>query len=182
MAGDLNENTWKDKLKSKFPQFFKSVKVLDIGSADINGTNKPWFENSIYLGLDVAPYSNVDIVAVAHEYVAPAWSFDVVCSTSELEHDKYWQETLKKMVDLLRPGGFMWFAAAHNNSEHGTKEHGPLDSLTSELEDDWATYYKNMSVEDIKSVFDLEEVFSDHEIGYSQENNELSIYFWGIKK
>jgi SAM-dependent methyltransferase len=184
MAGDADQNLWKDKLKRTFPQYFKNIKVIDIGSADMNGTNKDWFENCEYIGLDIAPYKNVDVVSIAHEYDAPNGSFDVVCSTSELEHDIYWRQTLQKMVDLLKPGGLMWFEAPHVWGEHGTKKHTPNDSLTVKKSEQWANYYKNMNHEDITSVLDLEAIFEKHELWYAEKENqeEVSLRFWGIKK
>jgi len=182
MAGDVVENAWKDELKRKFPQYFRNVKVLDIGSADINGVNRSWFENCAYFGLDIKPYKNVDIVSIAHEYDAPDESFDVVCSTSELEHDMYWDKTLNKMVKLLKPKGFMWFAGGYKRGVHGTKQYNPSDSLTSELDNEWSDYYGGVSVEMVRSVLDLESIFSDYEIGYTQGNNESDIHFWGVKK
>ena len=184
MAGDVYENSWKDDLKEKFSKYFFNVKVLDIGSADINGTNKPWFDNCEYTGLDVLPYQNVDIVSLAHEY-NPDGLFDVVCSTSELEHDMYWQKTLQKMVDLLKPDGFMWFVEPYIWSEHGTLSTTPQDSLTSKIDNPlWNSYYKNLSVDDIKSVLDLEKIFSSHKIEYLEHpgREEISLAFWGIKK
>src|SRR3990167_781868 len=133
MAGDLDQNNWKDQLKLKFPQYFNNVRVADIGSADINGTNKSWFENSEYVGLDIAPWANVDVVSVAHEYDVPDGSFDVVCSTNHLEHDIYWEKTLKKMVALLKYGGLMFFQTVHLRPEHGTKTKNPDDSLTTKI-------------------------------------------------
>lgn len=185
MAGNLIENQWKDWLKQKFPKYFNGVKVLDIGSADINGTNKSWFDNCKYIGLDVAPYKNVDVVSVAHEYNALKESFDVVCSTSELEHDMYWDRTLLKMVELLKPEGLMWFVAGHSMGEHGTRRNNPDDSLTVKLNDEkWPDYFKNISIEMVRSVLDLDKIFKEYEIKYVDEHNqpELFIYFWGIKK
>ena len=180
MAGDLEENNWKDSLKQRFPKYFDGVKVLDIGSADINGTNKSWFNNSEYIGLDVLPYNNVDVVSIAHEYDAPKWSFDTICSTSELEHDMYWQKTLLKMVELLKPGGLLWFACAAERGEHGTKTHNPDDSLTVKLDDEeWNNYYRNIREKDVRNVLDLDKIFSEYEIGYS--NDKAFLKFWGIK-
>ncbi len=182
MAGDAHENQWKDQLKEKFPQFFTKVRILDIGSADINGTNERWFDNCRYIGLDVLPYRNVDVISIAHEYRALPASFDVVCSTSELEHDKCWQLTLKKMVELLKSKGFMWFAAGGPaREEHGTKNNNPLDSLTTQLPDpEWNIFYHNLSIQDVRSVLNLDALFDPYVIEYSPD--EMTIYFWGIKK
>ena len=182
MAGDTIENKWKDDLKRMFPDYFRNVKVLDIGSADINGTNRLWFENCTYVGLDIKPYKNVDVVSIAHEYDAPDGSFDVVCSTSELEHDMYWDKTIRKMVSLVRSGGMIWFAAGYKRLIHGTKQYNPSDSLTSNLDNEWADYYGGVSIEMVRSVLDLDAIFSKYKIDYSEGNNECDIHFWGIKK
>lgn len=184
MAGDADQNMWKDELKRMFPEHFENIRVLDVGSADMNGTNRPWFTNCEYVGLDIAPYKNVDVVTVAHEYDAPDESFDTVCSTSELEHDIHWKKTLVKMVQLLKPGGLMWFDAPHNWAEHGTKINSPMDSLTSRLDDEWADYYKNMTMEDIQETLDLESIFEKYELFYAPRvrQSEVALRFWGVKK
>lgn len=182
MAGDNIENAWKDELKRKFPQYFYRVKVLDVGSADINGTNRPWFDNCEYIGLDIMPYKNVDVVSVAHEYEALLASFDVVCSTSELEHDMYWDKTLQKMVKLLKPQGLMWFAAAYRRPEHGTQFRNPEDSLTVKFSGEWGNYYRNISENDVRKAVDIDEIFFQYEFSFSEGNDNLDLHFWGIKK
>lgn len=37
------------KIKNKIPQFFSNLKVLDVGSLDINGNNRYLFDNCEYL-------------------------------------------------------------------------------------------------------------------------------------
>ena len=39
---------------------------------------------------------------------------------------------------------------------------------------------ENITIEDIKSVLDLNAIFSEHKIEYSPD--EMTLYFWGIKK
>lgn len=181
MAGDLEQDNWKTELKNRFPRFFKGVKILDIGSADMNGTNKPWFEDSEYIGLDIAPYKNVDVVSLAHEYDVPDESFDVVISTNHLEHDIYWEKTLAKMLKLLKRGGFMIIQTTHNRPEHGTKTKNPEDSLTVNFSnEEWADFFKHFSIEELKQVLNVDDVFSQYEISYQPED-ERDVYFWGIK-
>ena len=185
MSGDAIENQWKDSLKIKFPQYFKNCRICEIGSADINGTSNSWFENCEYIGIDIAPYKNVNVVSIAHEYNAPSESFDVLYSTSELEHDMHWDKTLRKMVDLLKPKGFMWFVAGHDMGEHGTRNNNPNDSLTvGSYDEKWPDYYGNISKEMVRSVLDLDKIFKEYEIKYVDEHGQkdLFIYFWGIKR
>lgn len=180
MAGLLHENIWKDELRLKFPNHFNGAKVLDIGSADINGTNRGWFTSCQYTGLDIRPYKNVDVVNIAHEYRAKPESFDTVLSTSSLEHDMHWEKTLKKMVELLKPEGLMFFSASHATGEHGTKKSDPLDSLTSQLDNEWANWYYELTKEDIRKVLDLEAIFEKYELFYAHEDKYIR--FWGIKR
>lgn len=181
MAADLEQDTWKTELKKKFPQFFSGVKILDVGSADMNGNNKPWFENSEYIGLDIAEYKNVDVVSIAHEYDASDESFDVIISTNHLEHDIYWKETLAKMLKLLKRGGLMIIQTTHNRPEHGTKTKNPEDSLTVSFgNEEWANFFKHFAIEEIKAVLKPDETFSQYEISYQPED-ERDVYFWGIK-
>ena len=75
----------------------------------------------------------------------------------------------------------MWFAASYKRGEHGTIKANPNDSLTTKLGDpQWAEFYKEISIEDVRSVLDLNAIFSEHKIEYSED--EAAIYFWGVKK
>ena len=66
-----NQILYCESVKTKYPQFFKNVKVLDIGSLDINGSNRYLFEDCDYLGIDVGEGRNVDLVCVGHEFEVP---------------------------------------------------------------------------------------------------------------
>ena len=50
-------------IKSNYLDYFKNKKVLEIGSLDINGSVRTFFENCDYTGLDVGEGKGVDIVA-----------------------------------------------------------------------------------------------------------------------
>lgn len=183
MAQRLTEQLWMKGLLARFPKKFMGARVLDIGSANINGTNKPFFSQAgvgEYIGLDVLPYNNVDVVCTAHEYDEPDESFDIVCSTSQLEHDMYWQKTLKKMVRLLKSNGLMFFSCCSNWPEHGTSRHMPDTSLTSQVPG-WENYYQNLLPKDIRSCLKLGRVFSDYELEVDPDT-KIDLHFWGIKK
>jgi len=96
---------WVRKIR---PQYFGDVRVLDIGSQNVNGTNKPMFYKAKeYIGLDLDSGDNVDIVCKAHEYNEPDESFDTIISTECFEHDMYIEDTLKNVVRLLKPHGML---------------------------------------------------------------------------
>lgn len=79
------------KVKSLFPECFDNVNVLDVGSLDINGNNQYLFTNANYLGLDIGPGPNVDIIKPVHIFAYQLQYheyFDVIISTEMLEHDR----------------------------------------------------------------------------------------------
>jgi len=89
----------------KYPDRFIGD-VLEVGSCEVAGTVRPAFVNArTYVGVDWRPGPCVDVVSLAHKMPFKPESFDVVVSTSMLEHDPYWRESLTKMVDVLKPGG-----------------------------------------------------------------------------
>lgn len=179
----ISQTEWCMKLKNDYPKYFVNKRVLDIGSLDINGNNKSLFVNCDYVGLDVVKGKNVDVVSIAHEY-NPDKLFDVVLSTSALEHDMYYKLTLRKMVALLKPKGFMFISAPYEWHEHGTKKSRPEHSGTTQMGEKWANYYKNIDIEDITGTLNLEEIFYEFYIGVSSHKaiKGRDFRFWGIKK
>ena len=173
------EDMWKKDIVKRFGRIFKNGRVLEIGSAIAN--NSGWFPAKEYIGLDVADSGGVNVVSIAHEYKAPDGSFDAVCSFSALEHDMYWEKTLRKMIRLIRSGGIMFFSCCRNWEEHGTKRTSPEQSLTTQISEEWANYYRNITPEDIEKTLKLDKIFSKYKLGFSQYHDGLTI-FWGIKK
>lgn len=168
---------WCKKIKKEYPQYFVNKRVLDIGSLDINGNSKGLFEDCDYVGLDLIEGPNVDVVSIAHEYNC-AKQFDVVLSTNAFEHDMYFELTLKKMVELLKSSGLMFFSACASHKKHGTEKTSPWTSGTAQIGNKkWANYYKHMKVEDITGVLNLEKIFSE----FSLKDEEKDIRFVGIK-
>lgn len=177
-------------IKNRFPEFFKNKRVLDVGSLSVNGDNRYLFYNCEYIGVDVAPGKNVDVVTPGHLYDAPDGSFDFVISTECFEHDMFYKQTMKNIIRLLKSGGmFMFTCAAPGREEHGTARTRPEDSpLTSSINEEWSNYYHNVSEKDLEEALDLQEIFSDyfvdehHEIKLAPTRYINDLYFWGIKK
>jgi SAM-dependent methyltransferase len=170
-----------DNVRQLFPKQFSNARVLDVGSLDINGSNKPLFTNCIYTGLDIAPGSNVDVVSKGHEYRADEESFDTIISTECFEHDKYIALTLQNIVRMLRPEGLFTFTCATTGrAEHGTRRTDTYSSplTTSSEEEDWGDYYKNLTEEDFKQMLDFDSIFSSYE--FNVEGTDIR--FWGIKR
>ncbi len=50
-------------LRHKFPEYFIRKSVLEIGSLNINGSIRPFFEQCTYVGVDLGEGADVDVVA-----------------------------------------------------------------------------------------------------------------------
>jgi len=158
-------------VKDEFPEYFKGTKVLEVGSLNINGSVRQFFEPDQYIGCDLGEGDGVDIVCQGHELPYANGSFDVVISCECFEHDKHWEKTFQKMIDLVRKGGLVIFSCATiGRPEHGTTRTSPADApFTND-------YYRNLREEDFeqfKSSFDS--------YRFSQCLRPRDLYFWGLK-
>lgn len=160
--------------KNIFPNYFINKDVLDVGSQDINGNNKVFFENCNYIGLDVGHGLNVDVVCPIHLY-NPEKYFDTIISTEMLEHDSNYEKSLIRMYELLKPEGLLVLTAAgHNRPEHGTIN---FDAWTSPHT---TNYYGNIYIKTFTNVFELEKCFKKVIIDYDYSNNDIR--FIGLKR
>jgi SAM-dependent methyltransferase len=187
-----------NKIKEKFPEAFKNKKVLDIGSFNVNGNEKPWFENCDFIGLDLLPGPGVDIACPANEYDAPDNTFDTIISCECWEHNPYYKESIMNAIRMLKPSGFfIWTCATTGRPVHGTKTQDSIDKINKKTaqgnsSENWITmpnvekenwdneYYKNVTEEDIREFCDVDLIFSSYK--FEVENNHCDLYFWGIKK
>jgi SAM-dependent methyltransferase len=177
-----NQILYCESVKVKYPQFFKGVKVLDIGSLDINGSNRYLFEDCDYLGIDVGEGRNVDLVCVGHEFEGPDNYFDTIISTEVFEHDMHYEKTITNVMRMLKPGGlFLFTCASTGRAEHGTRRSDGswAAPLLMEMKDEWADYYKNLVAEDVVIIDGFKTIFPDGVFGYNGESCDL--YFAGIK-
>ena len=94
--------------------------VLEVGSYNVNGSVRDHFHNfSSYTGVDFRPGPNVDEVCLAHDMDFDV-KFDVVISSSMLEHDRHWRDSITNMESHLKDDVILllsWGAA--NNDPHG---------------------------------------------------------------
>jgi SAM-dependent methyltransferase len=109
-----------------------SLKTLEIGSYNVNGSVRPLFKGE-YTGIDRSSGPGVDLVMDAFDlsYFADA-AFDVVVSTSQLEHDPTFWLTLPEVARVLRPGGY-FILTTHTT---GFPEHNRPDYYRF-LDDTW---------------------------------------------
>lgn len=168
-------------IQNKFPDFFENKFVLDIGSLDINGNNQEYFENSNYIGVDIAYGRNVDIVSKGHELGFPENTFDIIISTECFEHDQYYIKTIQNIYRMLKPGGlFIFTCATIGRAEHGTRRTTPEDAPLLQGDIEWSDYYKNLTETDIREVLDIEKDFVLFEFSTNEISHDL--YFYGFKK
>lgn len=164
-----------NKIFNRFPEYFHKTKVFEVGSLDLNGTVRVFFNKpKRYIGCDLGEGPQVDIVGHAHLLDLPINYFDVTISCECFEHNEYWMETFEKMYKVLRNNGLMIITCAtEGREEHGTpRSHPDASPFTHE-------YYKNLTVEDFQLAFNLKEMFLDYEFEINLESKDL--YFWGIK-
>ena len=94
----------------------RGARVLEVGSANINGSVRPGIERALaprsYLGLDIAPGPGVDIVCPGGVEAFPGEDqFDLVVSCEMLEHAERWESAFRAMARLLAPGGVLLLTA-----------------------------------------------------------------------
>lgn len=179
-----------NRIKSKFPDFFQSKKVLGVGTFNVCGTEDVFFENCDYKGLDLSPGEGVDIVCPAQDYDGPDESYDVVISCECFEHNPFYKETIKNIVRLLKPGGmFLFTCATTGRPVHGTKS---LEEDSKMKYENWKTmpnvfvenwdndYYKNLTEDDIRQCVNIDDTFITYQ--FEVEDNHHDLYFYGIKK
>lgn len=109
---------------SNFATKLKSdrVRILDVGSYDVNGSYKYMFDASKYdyVGMDIAAGPNVDIV-FENPY---NWteietdSFDIVISGQTFEHTEFFWVTIAEMARVLKKGGLLCIIAPHGLPQH----------------------------------------------------------------
>lgn len=105
---------------------FEELMIADVGSYDVNGTYRDLFfiggSHWGYVGLDIQPGPNVDIVIPSGEndewFPMYKRMFDVVISGQCLEHvPKPWK-WIKQIASITKPGGLVWITAPHTWGFH----------------------------------------------------------------
>lgn len=163
-----------DGVKKTLPQYFKDKKfVLEVGSQDINGTNNYLFEDCSYIGLDLGPGKNVDVVCHVADF-RPDRHYETIISTNAFEHDERYLDSINAIVTrLLAPGGLFAFSCASiGTPEHGTHDHWSGHSPYTN------DHYKNLTEEDIREALVFEDYFSE----FKFRRHGADLRFYGLKK
>ncbi len=92
----------------------QKIRVLDIGSMDVNGSYRQIFSDPRfdYVGLDLEAGPGVDVV-VEDPYTLPfdADSFDLVISGQAFEHAEFFWQLFAEMVRVTNSKGFLFLLA-----------------------------------------------------------------------
>jgi len=167
-------------VKKSLPDFFISaVRVLDVGSGDINGNNSYLFgQETKYEGNDMTAGKNVTIVSPTSKLTFDEGHFDIIVSTECFEHDPEYELSMKNIARMCKPGGIFFFTCASTGRpEHGTRRVAQWASFASlGGVDAWQDYYKNLTFEDISF---LTEFFPFSRTYYNEHSKDL--YYIGFK-
>ena len=163
-----------ESVRRAMPQYFTDVSVLEIGSLNINGTVRDFFNATRYVGVDLQAGPGVDVVGNGDwSWFAPD-SFDVAISAECFEHDTHWIKTFQNM-HRIASRLVIFTCATIGRPEHGTKRTSPADSpFTCE-----SGYYRNLEEIDFRTHFSLDSMFWDYH--FSTNNTTHDLYFWGKK-
>ena len=94
-----------DDFQNFFPGALSNKKILDVGSKNVNGTAREYFNNCEYVGVDIEEGDGVDIVGHLVDVSVPEDFFDIVICFNTIEHDKRWRETLRACCKKVVKGG-----------------------------------------------------------------------------
>ncbi|MFN0316543.1 MAG: hypothetical protein ACKVQA_16090 [Burkholderiales bacterium] len=160
------------------PEFFIACNALEVGSLNINGSVRDFFRSCDYVGIDVAPGRDVDLVCEGQNFGGPDNHFKHVLSCEAMEHNPHWRETFLNMIRVCAPGGLVTMTCATTGRlEHGTTRTTPRDSpLTLSLGWD---YYANRTKNDFLELPRFRSKFSAYKFWINWRSFDL--YFCGLK-
>ena len=165
-----------EQLKVLFPDHFSGkINVLEIGSQDINGTVRDFFQKGAnYLGLDLGMAKGVDWTIPGELVELPDQWASICISTECFEHAATWEQILMNMIRITRTNGLLILSiAGHGRATHGTvdSEVGSSPFTTS--------YYKNLGADDFIQKIKLGHYFKRHSFQVDSEAGDT--YFWGVR-
>lgn len=113
---------WAFRKKYLTEKEHKPLTILDLGSMDVNGSYRECFDGSAwrYIGVDLAPGKNVDVV-LRDPYCwreMKSQSVDVLVSGQAFEHVEYFWITALEIARMLKPGGLCCLIAPSSGREH----------------------------------------------------------------
>jgi SAM-dependent methyltransferase len=157
---------------------YKGIKILEIGSFDVNGSIRKFFKGSYYLGVDLAAGPGVDVIIDGKDIDHADNSYHITISSECFEHNPSWLETFENMYRMTSPGGFIIFTCAtRGRTEHGTLRTSPkLSPGTQEVGLD---YYMNLEEKNFQNKINIPKLFDEHIFIINKYSCDL--YFVGKK-
>ena len=100
----------------------EELTIIDLGSCDYNGSYRAIFSHARwrYLGVDLTPGKNVDLVLRDPYYwrELKSESADVLISGQTFEHTEFFWETILEIARVLKPNGLCCLIAPAAGPEH----------------------------------------------------------------
>lgn len=157
---------------------FSKIRLLEVGSLDVNGTIRGLFAGTNYTGVDLMAGAGVDLVASGHQLDLPAELFDITLSCECFEHNPFWIETFENMCRMTKPGGLIVVTcAARGRLEHGTKRTSPQTSPGTQAIG--IDYYRNLNEDDFRAAIPFDSRFQY--VRFFQVPSSFDTYFIGVK-
>lgn len=156
--------------------------VLDIGSGNVNGSNRQFFDTTCKIyGNDVVPGKDVDLAVKTSELPFYKPTFDTVVSSECFQHDPEYAMSLRKAIDVLLPGGlFVCTVATTGCPEHGTRKNRPERSLATKAGlSKWRDYYRPLTYDDFRRLISMDAIFSQYGVFTNTETQDM--FLWAIK-
>jgi SAM-dependent methyltransferase len=156
------------------------LKILEVGSYDITGSIRQFFDGCDYVGADLVAGPGVDLVCSGHEISFDDCSFDLTLSSECFEHNPYWLETFRNMHRMTKPGGLVVFScASRGRAEHGTSRTTEGRNVSPGTMAAGWEYYRNLNRSDFERALDMHAMFSAYLFIYMPTSCDL--YFCGQK-
>lgn len=145
-------------------------RILDVGGADVNGSVRGYFPNSMIQGVDIGAAPGVDFVFDASdpEPWAQIGPYDLVIATELFEHCEPWRAVIANMaksLDVAGPQIFIATCASTGRPPHGARGEWGVPA---------GQFYGNVSPQELDDV--LATHFHDHFVDYNP--NPGDAYMW----
>lgn len=120
MAKYIAHDRWPQFLSEHFNR--KGVRILEIGSRVVTGSDfSTLFPDADYVGFDIYPGKNVDVVGDAHKlssYFQENEKFDLIYSSAVFEHLAMPWIAAGEIIKLLNVGGYVLIETHYSFSAH----------------------------------------------------------------
>lgn len=162
-----------------FPEYYFKVRVIEIGSYDVNGSIRQLFTSPIeFTGVDLVAGPGVDVVCGGNEFNGASNSYDVAISCECFEHNPFWLETFCNMIRMVKPCGMVLFTcASRGRLEHGTKR--TSSKASPGTQSIGLDYYSNLTTAQFKARIDFSLHF--HAFRFFIVPSTHDLFFVGFK-